>query len=129
MNWQLCTVEIHTVHIYHIIVGDFLISYPSKVEPVYTGVMAHEQKGTGSREACCYDYSLIHKETVQMIKKSHNKLKNGGKSIKIDKSAHQEKDGFGSSGLRGGYGSDVGPMKALDPLLVPVQDENCEATG
>ena len=129
MNWQLCTVEIHTVHIYHIIVGDFLISYPSKVEPVYTGVMAHEQKGTGSREACCYDYSLIHKETVQMIKKSHNKLKNGGKSIKIDKSAHQEKDGFGSSGLRGGYGGDVRSMKVLDPLLVPGQDENRGATG
>ena len=73
--------------------------------------------------------SLVHKETVQMIKKRHNKLKNGGKSIKIDKSAHQEKDGFGSSGLRGGYGVDVGPTKVLDPLLVPVQDENRGATG
>ena len=129
MNWQLCTVEIHTVHIYHIIVGDFLISYPSKVEPVYTGVMAHEQKGTGSREACCYDYSLIHKETVQMIKKSHNKLKNGGKSIKIDKSAHQEKDGLGSSGLREELGKGVGPLNVLDLLLMSVQDDNHGAAG
>jgi len=129
MNWQLCTVEIHAVHIYHIIVGDFLISYPSKVEPVYTGVMAHEQKGTGSREACCYDYSLIHKETVQMIKKSHNKLKNGGKSIKIDKSAHQEKDGLGSSGLREGLGKGVGPLNVLDLLLMSVQDDNHGAAG
>ena len=82
------------------------------MEPVYTGVTAHEQKGTGSREACCYDYSLVPKETVRMIKKSHNKLKNGGKSIKIDKSAHQEKDGLGSSGLREGLGEGVGPLNA-----------------
>ena len=129
MNWQLCTVEIHTIHIYHIIVGDFLISYPSKVEPVYTGVTALEQKGTGSREACCYDYSLVHKETVQMIKKSHNKLKNGGKSIKIDKSAHQEKDGLGSSGLREGLGEGVGPLNVLDLLLMSVQDDNHGAAG
>ena len=68
--------------------------------------------------------SLVHKETVQMIKKRHNKLKNGGKSIKIDNSAHQEKDGFGSSGLREGPGEGVGPPNALDSLLMSVQDEN-----
>ena len=99
------------------------------MEPVYTGVTAHEQKGADSWEARCYDYSHVHKEPAGLNKKSHKNLKNGGKSIKADKGAPQEKDGFSSSGLRGGYGGDVGPMKVLDPLLVPVQDENCEATG
>ena len=73
--------------------------------------------------------SLVHKETVQMIKKRHNKLKNGGKSIKIDKSAHQEKDGFGSSDLRGEFSGAIGPMNVLDMMLMSVQAENHEAAG
>lgn len=96
--------EIHIIHIYQIIVGDFLISYPGKVEPVYPGVTAHEQKGTDSWDTKCQDYSDVHKEPAGIIKKGHHQLKNGGKSIKIDKSVHQEKDGFGSSGLRGEFG-------------------------
>ena len=68
--------------------------------------------------------SLVHKEPAGIIKKSHHELKNGGKIIKIDKSAHQEKDGFGSSGLREGPGEGVGPPNALDSLLMSVQDEN-----
>ena len=53
----------------------------------------------------------------------------GGKSVKINKGAHHEKDGFGGSGLRGRYGGDLDAVNVLDPLLVPVQDENCGTTG
>ena len=56
-------------------------------------------------------------------------MNNGGNGVKTDKGAHQEKDGFGSSELRGGSGGHVGPMNVLDPLLVPVRDENHGASG
>ena len=94
------------------------------MEPVYTGVTAHEQKGADSWEARCYDYSHVHKEPAGLNKKSHKNLKDGGKSIKADKGAPQEKDGFSSSGLRGGPGGGIGPTNVLDLLLMSVQDEN-----
>lgn len=34
-----------------------------------------------------------------LIKKRQNDLKGGGKDVTVDTGAHQEKDGFGSSGL------------------------------
>ena len=103
--------------------------YPSKAVPGYPGVSAHEQKGADRWETC-NDYCRgFHKKNINTVKNSENNSTDKGKDVEKDKGEHQEKDGFGSSGLRGGYGSDVGPMKALDPLLVPVQDENCEATG
>ena len=91
---------------------------------MYIRVTAHEQKGTDSWDTQSQDYSDVHKEPAGIIKKSHHELKNGGKSIKIDKSAHQEKDGLGSSGLREGLGEGVGPLNVLDSLLMSVQDEN-----
>ena len=91
---------------------------------MYTGVLAHEQKGADSREARCNDYSDIHKEPAGLIKKSQKNLKDGGKNIKVDKGAPQEKDSFSSSGLRGGPGGGVGPTNVLDLLLMSVQDEN-----
>ena len=103
--------------------------YPSKAVPGYPGVSAHEQKGADRWETC-NDYCRgFHKENIDTVKNRKNNSTDECKDVKTDKGAHQEKDGFGSSGLRGGYGSDVGPMKVLNPLLVPVQDENCEATG
>lgn len=38
-------------------------------------------------------------------------------------------DGFGSSGLRGGSGGDLGPEHVLRLLLVPVQEENHGTAG
>ena len=96
---------------------------------MYTGVMAHEQKGADSREARCNDYRDVHKETAGLIKKSQKYLKDGGNNIKVDKGAPQEKDGFSSSGLRGGPGGGVGPTNVLDLLLMFVQDENHGAAG
>ena len=91
---------------------------------MYIRVTAHEQKGTDSWDTQSQDYSDVHKEPAGIIKKSHHELKNGGKSIKIDKSAHQEKDGFGSSGLRGEFGGGISPTNVLDTMLMSVQDEN-----
>ena len=102
----------------------FCISYPGKVEPAYTGVTAREQKGADNWEACCYDYIHVHKEPAGLIKESQKNLKDGGKSIKVDKGAPQEKDGFSSSGLRGRSGGGIGPTNLLDLLLMSVQDEN-----
>ena len=105
------------------------MSYPVKVEPAYTGVMAHEQKGADSWETRCNDYSDVHKELTGLIKKSQKNLTDGGKNIKVDKGAPEEKDEFSSSGLRGGPGGGVGPTNVLDLLLMSVQDENHVAAG
>lgn len=103
--------------------------YPSKAVPGYPGVSAHEQKGADRWETC-NDYCRgFHKENINTVKNSQNNSTDKGKYVEKDKGGHQEKDGFGSSGLRGGYGGDVRSMKVLDPLLVPVQDENRGATG
>ena len=91
--------------------------------------MAHEQKGADSREARCNDYRDVHKEPAGLIKKSQKNLKYGGKSIKADEGAPQEKDGFSSSGLRGGPGGGIGPTNVLDLLLMSVQDENLGVAG
>ena len=91
--------------------------------------MAHEQKGADSREARCCDYTHVHKEPAGLIKKSQKNLTGGGKNIKRDKRAPEEKDGFSSSGLRGGPGGGVGPTNVLDLLLMSVQDENHGAAG
>ena len=91
----------HNLHISHNSRG-FCIPQPGKVEPVYTGVTAHEQKGADTWEARSSNYSHVHKEPARMIKKRQKMLKDGGKGIKVDNSAHQEKNGFGSSGLKAG---------------------------
>jgi hypothetical protein len=52
-------------------------------------------------------------------------MKDATKYVKEDKGAHQEKEGFGSSGLRGGSGGEVGPMNVLHSL----QDENRGTAG
>ena len=96
---------------------------------MYTIGTAHEQKGTDSWDIQSQDYSDVHKEPAGIIKKSHHELKNGGKIIKIDKSAHQEKDGFGSSDLRGEFSGAIGPMNVLDMMLMSAQAENHEAAG
>ena len=107
----------------------FWVPYPCKAEAGYPGVSAHEQKGAERWEACNDYWRCFHKENINTVKNSQDNIRKKGKDVEKDKGEHQEKDGFGSSGLRGGYGSDVGPMKVLDPLLVPVQDENREAAG
>ena len=86
--------------------------------------MAHEQKGADSREARCCDYTHVDKELAGLIKKPQKNLKDGGKNIKIDKGAPEEKDEFSSSGLRGRPGGGVNPTNVLDLLFMSVQDEN-----
>ena len=56
-------------------------------------------------------------------------MKDGGKGVQKDKYAHQEKNGFGSSGLRRRWRKEVGSVNVLDPLLVSVQDEDHGAVG
>lgn len=99
---ELATVHCGNTHNLHISPnsGGFCIPEPGKVEPVYTGVTAHEQKGADSGEARSSDYSDVHREPARMIRKRQKKLNDGGKGIKADDSAHQEKNGFGSSGLK-----------------------------
>ena len=96
---------------------------------MYSGVTAHEQKGAHRWEPRSHNCRNVYKEPAGIIKKSQNNLKDGGKSVKIDKAAHQEKDGSGSSGLRRGPGGDDVPANVLDLLLVSVQEENHGATG
>ena len=86
--------------------------------------MAHEQKGADSWETCCNDYSDVHKELAGLIKNSQKNLTDGGKNIKVDKGAPEEKDEFSSSGLRGGPGGGVDPTNVLYLLFMSVQDEN-----
>ena len=105
------------------------VPYPGKVEPLHSGVTAHEQKGTDSGEPRSHDRSNVYKEPAGIIKKGQNSLKDGGKNVKIDKAAHQEKDGFGSSGLRQGSRGGIVPTNVLDLLLVSVQEENHGASG
>lgn len=52
---ELATVHCGNTYNSHISHNSRGFSYflSSKVEPVYTGVTAHRQKGTGTREACC----------------------------------------------------------------------------
>lgn len=50
-------------------------------------------------------------------------------SVPRYKSAHQDKDALGSSGLGRGLRGNVGPMSVWDALLVSVQDENHSAIG
>ena len=104
------------------------IPYPGKVEPVYSGVTAHEQKGADSWEPRSHDYTHVHKQQAGMFNKGQNNLKGEGKSVKIDKAAHQEKDGFGSSGLRQGSRGGIVPTNVLDLLIMSVQEENHGAT-
>jgi len=67
-------------------------------------------------------------DPVGIIKNRQNDLKDGGEDVKVDKGAHQEKDGFGGCGLRW-CGGDVSPVNVLDLLFVPVQDKNPAAAG
>lgn len=111
---ELATVLCGNTHNLHISPnsGGFCIPEPGKVEPVYTGVTAHEQKGADSGEARSSDYSDVHREPARMIRKRQKKLKDGGKGIKADDSAHQEKNGLGSSGLKRSRG-DLGEALVL----------------
>ena len=118
----------HSANIYHKGRG-VCIPFPSKAEPGYSGVTTHEQKGADSWEACSDYGRAVHKEQTRIIQKTQSNVTDGGKSVKINKGAHHKKDGFGGSGLRGGYGGDLDAVNVLDPLLVPVQDENCGTTG
>ena len=124
----------YSLHIFHKTRRSYIPS-PGKAEPGYLGylgylgVVAHEQKGADSWETHRHDCSDIHEDQAGIIKKTHNKLKDGGQGVKIDKGAHQEKDSFGGSGLRGGSGRSIGSSNMLDSLLVPVQEENHGAAG
>lgn len=100
------------------------IPFPGKVGPVFCGVTAQEKKWADSWEPHSHDYSDVHKESAGITKKSQNQLKDRGKDIKVNKGAHPEKDGFGSSGLMGGSRGGICPMQVLDLLHVSVQDEN-----
>ena len=103
--------------------------YPSKAVPGYPGVSAHEQKGADHWETC-NDYCRgFHKENIDTVKNSQNNSTDEGKDVEKDKGEHQEKDGFGSSGLRGEFGGGIGPTNVLDTMLMSVQDENHEAAG
>lgn len=51
-------------------------------------------------------------------------MKDRGKHIKVDNSAHQEKNDFGSSGLRGGSAGGFGLTNVLDLLLMSVQEDS-----
>ena len=72
---------------------------------------------------------VFKRNCLGLLKNSETHLKDGRKGVKIDKGAHHKKDGFSSSGLRGGSRGDVGLMNVLDPLVVAVQDENYAAAG
>lgn len=80
----------YSLHISHQMRG-FCIPCPSKAEPGYLGVMAHEQKGADSWETHSHDCSNIHEDPIGIIKKSQNNLKDGGEGVKTDKGAQQEK--------------------------------------
>lgn len=57
-------------------------------------------------------------------------MKDGGDEVKRHKGGHQDKDTLGGSGLSRGSGGDIiRPVNVLNPLSVPVQDENHGATG
>ena len=84
---------------------------------MYSGVTAHEQKGAHRWEPRSHNCRNVYKDPAGIIKKSQNNLKDGGKSVKIDKAAHQEKDGFGSSGLRQGSRGGIVPTNVLDCFL------------
>lgn len=124
---ELATVHCRNTYSSHISpkMRGFYIPCPGKAESVYLGIMAHEQKGADSWETRSRDCSHVYKDPVGIIRNSQNNLKDRGEGVKIDKGAHQEKDGFHGSGLGGGGGSSY----MLDPLLVPVQDENHGAAG
>ena len=90
--------------------------------------VGRRQDSTGARIPTSH-FILLSFELDELIQKTQNNVTGGGKSVKINKGAHHKKDGFGGSGLRGGYGGDLDAVNVLDPLLVPVQDENCGTTG
>ena len=118
----------HSANIYHKGRG-VCIPFPSKAEPGYSGVTTHEQKGADSWKTCG-DYGTdVHNEQIRIFQNTQNNVTDGGKDVKTDKGAHHKKDSFGGSGLRRGYGGDFDPVKVFDPLLVPVQDKTCGATG
>ena len=56
-------------------------------------------------------------------------MKDGGEGVERHKGAHQDKDALSGSGLSRGSGGDISAVNVLDPLLVPVQEEDHGATG
>lgn len=94
-------------------------------EPDHAGVTAHEHKGAHSGETRSKDCSTVQQEHAGIISKTQTSLKKAGQGIKTEKSAHQQKDAFGSSGL----GGHTGPANVLHLLPVSVQDEDHVAAG
>lgn len=71
----------------------------------------------------------VHHQPTGIIKKNQTNLNDGGESIYKYKSAYQDKNALGGSGLREGSRGDISSVIMLNPLLVPVQDEEHGATG
>lgn len=62
----------------------------------------------------CRRFHNQKKKSILFFFKSQGNITDEGKGVEIDKGAHQE-DGFGGSGLKGGYGGDIDPTTVLDP--------------
>ena len=79
----------------------FYIPYPCKADHGYPGVAAHEQKGADGWETQSDYQTAVQKVPAEIIKHTQNNMKDGGEGVKVDKGAHQQKDGFGGCRLRG----------------------------
>lgn len=66
------------------------ISHPGKVEPVYTGVTAHEQKGADKGKTHINQASCIHQPPTGIMKKSKSNVKDGGQGVETHEGARQE---------------------------------------
>lgn len=96
-------------------------------EPGYTGVINQENKGAAvEKHTLRHRYSLT---TWSSYQKEKNKCKWWTRGIKRYKSAHQDKDGLDSPGLREKCRWDIVPMNMINSLLLSVQDENYGAAG
>ena len=71
----------------------------------------------------------MHQELTGVTRSSSPNVHGEGERVQRHKGEHQKKDSFSSSGLRGGSGAGTVVMENLEPLFVPVQDENHGATG
>ena len=105
------------------------VPQPGKVEPGHTGVTVHENKGAGSWETSIDQGRDVHQQPAGIIENSNKDLADGGEGVETHKGAHQDEDALGGSGLRRGSGGDISAVNVLDPLPVPVQDEDHAATG
>ena len=90
--------------------------------------MTHKQEGADSWETPRDYCSHVPQEPVGIMNNRQTNLKDAGKCVKKDKGAHQEKDGFGGSGFRGGP-REAGLMNGLNSLLVSEEDEHHGTVG